>query len=90
VNLTKDQASELAWGGAVEGLEYVGEMGHGARRWTETMWVVFRKTDTPDAELWAFKYERGLTEGQETEIEACTAFRVEPVAVTTITYKAVR
>ena len=54
------------------------------------MRVVFRSTETPDAELWAFNYERGLTEGQETEIEACTAYRVEPVAVTTITYKVVK
>jgi hypothetical protein len=85
MKLTQEQAQELAWGGAVEGLEYVAEVGMGARRWSETIRVVFVEVGKP--ELWAFEYEKGLTENQETEIEAAVAFRVEAVPVTTTTYK---
>jgi hypothetical protein len=84
MKLTQEQAQELAWGGAVEGLEYVSEAGMGARRWSETIRVVFVESGKP--ELWAFEYEKGLTENQDTEIDA-EAFRVEAVPVTTIIYK---
>jgi hypothetical protein len=91
VTLTKVQAQELAWGGDVPGLEVVAEVGLGARRWSETMRVVFRSTETPDAELWAFNWERALTEHQENEYpDTPRPYRVRPVAVTRITYEVVK
>jgi hypothetical protein len=85
MRLTKEQAQELVCGDSP--YLVIAEVSVGTGRWSETRRVIFLDGERV---LWAFDYQRGLTENQDTEIEAGEAFRVKAVPVSAVEYVRVK
>lgn len=84
IKIDEEMAQELAWGDTEEYTQ-VWEEDLGSGRWTEVVRTIVKRDS--DGKLFAFTWQRGLTEYQENEFYGCELVEVE-VKTKTVEYYA--
>lgn len=84
IKIDEEMAEELAWGDSAE-YTHIDEEDRGSSRWTEVVRTIVKRES--DGKLFAFIWQRGLTEYQEHEFYGCELVEVE-VKTKTVEYYA--
>ena len=74
IKLSEEEAQDLAWGDSEE-YTHIDEEDLGSGRWTEVVRTIVKRDS--DGKLFAFTWQRGLTEYQEHEFYDCKLVEVE-------------
>lgn len=67
MKFTAEQVQELGYGEDIDGFDFIWETEGEDRRWSRTMYVVAKHTET--GKFYQVEYEQGLTEMQENMYE---------------------
>lgn len=85
IELTKEQADALMWEEKTpEGFTHIESKNQGESRWTMITWDIFRHDES--GKYYAFEWERGLTEMQESDYRKAELFEVVPTPMEKIVY----
>jgi len=93
MDLTEEEAEDLGYGSNTDTLTHVANEQLRESRWMMHIRTVF--SDNRNDVLWAFDWQRGLTENQEDYFplevnDTMPCYRVEPYEVATIKYRPVK